>query len=75
MIELPNGMVWKHRIDHIQEGGRSESEPQIESCYQQVARSEEQTNNEQESFGLPKETLTSCYPTCIRKPPCWLMDS
>ena len=20
MIELPNGMVWKHHIDHIQEG-------------------------------------------------------
>ena len=25
MIELPNSMVWKRHIDHIQEGGRSES--------------------------------------------------
>ena len=39
MIELPNGMVWKRHIDHIQEGGRSESEPQIEPYNQQDARS------------------------------------
>ena len=70
MIELPNGRLWKCRIDHIQEGGRSELKPQIESRNQQDARSKEQTNNEQESFGLPKETLTSRYPTRIRKPPC-----
>ena len=55
----------------VREGGRSEYEPLIE----QDARSEEHTNNEQESFRLPKETFTSCYPTRIRKPPCWLMDS
>ena len=39
MIELSNGMVWKRHIDHIQEGGRSESEPQIEPYNQQDARS------------------------------------
>ena len=70
MIELPNGRLWKCHIDHIQEGGRSELEPQIESRNQQDARSKDQTNNEQESFGLSKETLTSHYPTHIRKPPC-----
>ena len=75
MIELPNGKVWKRHIGHIREGGRSESEPQIESRNQQDAHSEEQTNNEQESFRLLKETLTSHYPSRIRKPLCWLMDS
>ena len=47
MIELPNGMVWKHHIDHIREGGRSELEPQIEPHSQQDVHSKEQTYNEQ----------------------------
>ena len=75
MIELPNGRLWKCHIDHIQEEGRSESESQIECCNEQDAHFEVQTNNEQESFGLHKETLTSCYLSHIKKPPCLLMDS
>ena len=75
MIELPKGMVWKCHINHIWEEGRSESEPRIEPHSHQDVSYQEQTYNEQESFGLPKETLTSYYPTHIRKPPCWLIDS
>ena len=47
MIELPNGMVWKRHIDHIQEGGRSELEPQVEPHSQQDVHSKEQTYNEE----------------------------
>ena len=47
MIELPNGMVWKHHIDDIWDGGRSELEPQIETFSQQDVCSKEQSYNEQ----------------------------
>ena len=70
MIGLSNGIVRKRHIDHIWEGRRSELEHRIEPRNQQDVRSKEQTDNEQKSFKLSKETLTSHYLTRIRKPSC-----